>query len=86
MTANELADMLEITSSTFNDEAAAMLRKQDAAIKQLREALADTAQNLVWMQWGDCRKFQTKGPMITVHEAVDIAQQALKDTEGLCKD
>jgi len=28
MNALELADMLEVTSSTFNDEAAAMLRKQ----------------------------------------------------------
>jgi acyl-CoA reductase-like NAD-dependent aldehyde dehydrogenase len=39
MHALELADMLEVTSSTFNDEAAAMLRAQHAAIQQLREAL-----------------------------------------------
>lgn len=79
-----LADVL-IGSPQFSGtpiwQAADMLRRQHEAIKKLREALNDTAQNLVWMQWGDCRKFQTKGPMITVHEAVAIAEQALKDTE-----
>ena len=39
MNALELADMLEVTSSTFNDQAASYLRKQHEAIRQLREAL-----------------------------------------------
>lgn len=90
MNALELADAVEpLVLTSFHEtqyigrKAADMLRKQHEAIKQLRGALADTAQNLVWMQWGDCRKFLTQGPMITVHEAVAIAEQALKDTEHL---
>ena len=61
-------------------EAAAMLRRQHEAIKQLREALEDTAQTLVWMQWGDCRKF-TRRKLLTVHEAMERINAALADTE-----
>jgi hypothetical protein len=58
MTAIELADWFEITKATPNGlKAAAMLRKQDAAIKQLREALVDCKYGLegarIWggMEW-----------------------------------
>ena len=61
----------------LNHHAAALLRRQHEAIKQLREALEDTAQTLVWMQWGDCRKF-TQRKLLTVHEAVEKTQQALE--------
>lgn len=89
MNALELADAVEpLVLTSFHEthyigrKAAAMLRRQHEAIKQLREALADTAQTLVWMQWGDCRKF-TQRPLLTVHDAVAATEQALKDTEGL---
>jgi hypothetical protein len=55
MTAIELA--ADIESVGAYSDVAAMLRAQHAAIRTLREALEDTAQTLVWAQWGDCRKF-----------------------------
>lgn len=86
MNALELADQIE-AGAAFpayppmpRVDAAAMLRRQHEAIVKLREALAETAQTLVWMQWGDCRKF-TQRPLLTVHEAVSATEQALKDTE-----
>jgi hypothetical protein len=78
MNALELADFYEPQSS----QVAAMLRAQHAAIRQLREAMEDTAQTLVWMQWGDCRKF-TQRRLLTVHEAVEKTQAALAATENL---
>lgn len=78
MNALELADFYEPQSS----QVAAMLRRQHEEIKQLREALEDTAQTLVWMQWGDCRKF-TQRKLLAVHEAVEKTQQALADTEDM---
>jgi hypothetical protein len=76
----ELADMLEITSITFNDEAAAMLRKQHAAIQQLREAAVsvlwytDQLEMLVYSsdQAGD------------THELVAKMKAALAATEDVC--
>ena len=96
MTAEQLADELTAPlgrsgESTYSIviQAATMLRKQsellqqqDAAIRVLREALEDTAQTLVWMQWGDCRKF-TQRKLLTVHEAVAKTQAALAATEKL---
>lgn len=63
-------------------EAALMLRKQHEAIRVLRKALEDTAQTLVWMQWGDCRKF-TQRKLLTVQEAVEKTQKALAETKKL---
>ena len=84
MNALELAERLspDLTSIQRIDaeHAATLLCRQHEAINQLREALEDTAQTLVWMQWGDCRKF-TQRKLLTVHEAVDKTQQALADTE-----
>lgn len=78
MNALELADFYEPQSS----QVAAMLRKQHEAIRMLRDALEDTAQTLVWMQWGDCRKF-THRKLLNVQEAVEKTQKTLKDTENI---
>ena len=44
MNATQLADRLEQGHTVFNGTAAAMLRKQDAAIKTLRKALESIKQ------------------------------------------
>lgn len=88
MNAIELADQLDKPlpngelACGLNHHTAKTLRRQHEAIVKLREALEDTAQTLVWMQWGDCRKF-TQRKLLTVHEAVENTQQALADTEEI---
>ncbi len=87
MNAEQLADYMENTerwnvAAVRMQDCAEMLRAQHAAIRQLREAMEDTAQTLVWMQWGDCRKF-TQRRLLTVHEAVEKTQAALAATENL---
>jgi len=75
-------DMAKDMEALDLDGVAAMIRAQHEAIRTLREALEDTAQTLVWMQWGDCRKF-TQRKLLTVHEAVAKTQAALAATEGM---
>jgi hypothetical protein len=89
MNALELADQLtaewngEGFQPNTSREAAAMLRRQYEYVKTLREALEDTTQTLVWMQWGDCRKFTPIAKLLTTHEAVETTQAALAATEEI---
>lgn len=85
MNAIEMAEVLEHHWPSAAQQphiAAEMLRRQHKAIVKLREALEDTAQTLVWIQLGDCRKFAQR-KLLNTHEAVEKTQQALADTEQL---
>lgn len=87
MTALELADELDHTSDLGefkHYEAATLLRRQHEAIVKLRAALADTAQSIAWLEFGECRGFTESMPLPTVI-AVKLAKQALKDTEEIAK-
>lgn len=85
MNALDLSNMLDTDRHIFCEDlkkATTMLRRQHEAIVKLREALEDTAQTLVWIQLGDCRKFAQR-KLLNTHEAVEKTQQALADTEQL---
>ena len=56
--------------------------RQHEAIKQLREALADTAQSIAWSQFGECRGFTESMPLPTI-TAIENARKALADTEEI---
>lgn len=81
MNANQLADMLECLGWRSVDanlrEAAAMLRRQHEAIKQLREALGKVNSDVQEAEFAQIVPFSI---------AFDVSQsaiKALKDTEGL---
>jgi hypothetical protein len=80
MNANQLAERLEQHHTVFNDSAAAMLRKQHTAIRQLREALAWYVSEDDVMEYGDWTEenaYWFKGKR--------RAEIALAATENLCK-
>ena len=80
-TIEQLADELESTPfQSTRYEAAAELRRLEAANAELLAALKMNAQALSWLAFGECRGFTDDLP--TALEATDAARAAIKKHGG----